>query len=309
MRGNAADLVVSVNDGTSKHLELPGVSHVGILFSAATLRASREWVAQVLQIPSTSELPSHGPLVGGLMGIVGLLLLAGPFLREIAGGKTQEKMAAAGLATPIPRALMEFAAGSILSVVALVFWIPLKSARVFQGDYLVSFLWLLGVGLLAVHWRAARLALGQRPGSWMAAGFAGIAWLLLMTAWFDLTFYEAWLTAAKWARFPLLLVALLPYHLAEETLLGPAQPGKAWRRLALALSFRLVAWIALMWGVLFLHNGEILMGLLAVYLALFNLIQRRGMDIVQDITGSAAAAAVFGAILLAGFCLVIFPIT
>ena len=62
-------------------------------------------------------------------------------------------------------------------------------------------------------------------------------------------------------------------------------------------------------GVLILHNGEILMGLLALYMALFNLLQRRGMDIVRTETGSAAATALFGAILQTGFCLVIFPLT
>jgi hypothetical protein len=106
-----------------------------------------------------------------------------------------------------------------------------------------------------------------------------------------------------------LLIVLLPYHLAEETLLGPVRTGEKWRRLALALSLRLISWSALMWGVLFLHSGEILMGLLAFYFALFNIVQRRGMDNVQYETGSETAAAIFGAILQAGFCLVIFPIT
>jgi len=64
-----------------------------------------------------------------------------------------------------------------------------------------------------------------------------------------------------------------------------------------------------MGGVLLLHSGEILIGLLAFYMALFNIVQRSGMDIVHEETGSAAATALFGAILLAGFCLVIFPLT
>jgi hypothetical protein len=85
--------------------------------------------------------------------------------------------------------------------------------------------------------------------------------------------------------------------------------GKKWRRLALALSFRLIAWGAIMGGVFILHNGEILMGLLAPYMAVFNLVQRSAMDLVRNETGSATAAAIFGAILQAGFCLVIFPIT
>jgi hypothetical protein len=64
-----------------------------------------------------------------------------------------------------------------------------------------------------------------------------------------------------------------------------------------------------MGGVLFLHSGKILIGLLAPYLVLFNLIQRNGMDIVRKESESATATAVFGAILAAGFLLVIFPLT
>jgi len=41
----------------------------------------------------------------------------------------------------------------------------------------------------------------------------------------------------------------------------------------------------------------------------FNLLQRSAMDMVRNETCSAAATALFGAILLAGFCLVIFPLT
>jgi pimeloyl-ACP methyl ester carboxylesterase len=309
MRGNAADLLASGSNDTAKFMVIPGASHVGILFSAATVSASREWTSQVLHIPATSEFPSHGPLVGALMGFAGLLLIAVPFLQEVTGKKLQEKITPTGVATPIRRLLLEFAAGSILVVAILRFWIPLKMSRVFQGDYLASFLLLLGVAFLAVHWKAARLGLSGALGPWMAAAFAGLALFLLITAWFDLTFYEAWLPPAKWARFPLLFVALVPYHFAEEIVLGPVREGEKWRRLVIALSLRLVSWVALIVGVWVLHSGEILMGLLAFYFAVFNLIQRRGMDIVHYATGSAAAAAIFGAILQAGFCLVIFPIT
>jgi len=55
---------------------------------------------------------------------------------------------------------------------------------------------------------------------------------------------------------PFLLIAFFPYLLAEETVLGPAQHGKRLRRLALALTLRLITWGAMMGGVIFLHNGK-----------------------------------------------------
>ena len=137
----------------------------------------------------------------------------------------------------------------------------------------------------------------------------GVLLLLLVTGWFELTLSEAWLNAARWARFPFFLVAVLPYHFGEEVLLGAPEKLSGWRRLGAGMSFRLVAWLAVLVGLLYFHSGEILLALLAPYFALLCLLQRRGMDIVRMGTGSATAAAVFGAILLAGFCLVIFPIT
>jgi pimeloyl-ACP methyl ester carboxylesterase len=308
MRGNASDLAASRNDGTVKYVEIPGASHVSILFSRTAMRAAQEWAAQVLHLPPSAALPSHRPLLGALSGFIGILLIAGPFLREATGKSGSEENGAKGAFIGVRRLFLEFAAGSVLIVLLLRFWIPPKAIGLFQGDYLASFLLLLGAVLVVMHWSLVRSALSSFRHL-LAAAVAGVVLLLLATAWFDLTFYEAWLTGAKWLRFPLLLIVLFPYLMAEETLLGPVESGKKWRRLALALTLRLITWGALMGGILFLHSGEILMGLLSLYMAVFNLIQRRGMDIVRNETGSAAATALFGAILQAGFCLVIFPLT
>src|SRR5712691_3771298 len=309
MRGNAADLVASRQDVTVQFQEIPGASHVSVLFNSLAMRTAQQWSEQILSLPASPPLPPHRPLYGALAGFVGILLIAGPFLREVGGKKSGAEIAEMSAAIGVPRLFAEFAAGSILVVLLLRLGIPLKAIRLFQGDYLASFMLLLGALLLAMHWRVAHGALTRGLDRVLAVAFAGLLLFLLATGWFDLTFSEAWLTAAKWARFPFLLLALLPYHIAEEVLLGPVERGKKSGRLALALSLRLITWGALMAGVLILHNGEILIGLLAVYLALFNVLQRSAMNIVREENGSAAATAVFGAIVLAGFCLVIFPLT
>src|SRR5713101_4841695 len=250
MRGNAIDLAASRSDGTAKYLEIPGASHVSVLFNRSVVRASHEWSAQVLHFPPTAALPSHGPLIGGLSGFLGLLLIAGPFLREAAGKNGSEEIAATGTVIGVPRLFLEFAVGSVPIVLLLRFWIPLKAIRLFQGDYLASFLLLFGVLLVVVHWSCVRSALSSSPRRLLAAGFAGIVLLLLATAWFDLTIYAAWLTGAKWMRFPFLLIVFFPYLLAEETVLGPAQHGQRLRRPTLALTLRLMTWGAMVGGVI-----------------------------------------------------------
>jgi pimeloyl-ACP methyl ester carboxylesterase len=309
MRLNASDLVSARSDGTTKYVEIHGATHVSILFSGVAMRSAQEWSKEILQLAPTTALPSHRPGLGALVGFVGILLIAGPFLREAFGKNRSEENAATGGVVNMTRLFLEFAAGSVLMVILLRSWIPLKVIGLFQGDYLASLLLLFGALLVVTHWSAVWTALTKSSRHLLVAGFAGAVLLLLSAAWFDLTFYEAWLTGAKWLRFPFLLSAFWPYLMAEETLLGPVQQGKRWRRLGLALTLRLITWGAMMGGVLILRNGEILMGVLALYLAVFNLVQRSGMDIVRTETGSAGATALFGAILQAGFCLVIFPLT
>ena len=309
LRNNASDLVGTRKDGTTKYEEIQRTSHVSILFSSVAMRSAQEWAGQVLHLPAPIGLPTHRPLIGALAGFVGILLIAGPFLRETCGKNRTDEQALANELSSRPWLFLEFAAGSALIVIFLRYWTPAKAILLFQGDYLASMMLLLGALLMVMHWRAVQIAIANSSRQLLAAGFAGIVLLLLCTAWFDLTFYEAWLTAAKWARFPFLFMAFFPYLLGEETLLGRVTQGKRGRRLALALTLRLITWGAMMGGVLLLHSGEILIGLLGGYLALFNIVQRSGMDIVRTETGSATAAALFGAILLAGFCLVIFPLT
>jgi hypothetical protein len=179
----------------------------------------------------------------------------------------------------------------------------------FEGDYLAGFLLISGGILLLVHRKHVGTFQEWKPTILRAAAFAALVLPLLIYSWLDLTVSEAWLTSARWLRMPAMCLAALPFHAAEELLLGPPRPRSVRSRFILALMMRLAAWVALLLGVLVLHNGEILLVLLAPYLATFCLLQRTGMDVVRKGTGSALAAALFGAILLAGFSVVVFPIT
>ncbi|MGA2427952.1 MAG: alpha/beta fold hydrolase [Candidatus Acidiferrum sp.] len=327
VRDTARSLVSGNAEASGKYMAIPHSTHVSLLFDPKVARASQAWAAHVLNIDSNAAQPSRLPLAGSMMGLLGILLLAGPFLRETLGkspirNATESKVETATkiVETPVEtasaidarsasRMLLEVAGASIVIVGLLRAWNPFGVLHVFEGDYLAGFLLILGVVLLALHRGGIGGLWKVKPRPLLAAAFAGIVLPLLIYSWLDLTISEAWLTSARWLRLPALVVCLLPYHTAEELLLGPLQVRFRRLRFVLALSFRLIAWCALLAGILLLHNGEILLGLLAPYFAAFCLLQRTGMDVVRKDTGSPLAAALFGAILLAGFCVVVFPIT
>ncbi len=320
IRGGAKDLAPVPGDGTSEYVVIPRATHVSILFNATAMSDAQNWAARVLRLDSQPALPSHRSLLGFFAGIAGILLLAGPFLREILQGKKTAAPAPENLTVPAKgRAIFEYAIVALGAVGVLSYWNPLRPLHLFQGDYFAGFLLLLGLVLLALHWNSLRNLFGARsiagkPASpllftLLAAAFAAFLLHFLITAWIDLTFSEAWLTAARWARFAPLFLVVLPYHAAEELLLGPPTPNKAWRRLLMALVVRLTAWGAIVAGVFVLHSGEVLLVLLAPSFFLFCVLHTWGMKVVREVTASPAAAALFGAILLAGFCLVVFPTT
>jgi alpha-beta hydrolase superfamily lysophospholipase len=324
IRATAQDLIASAPNNSGKFLLVPHATHVSVLFDSRVARASQDWAKQVLKLAEDAATPSSRYILGWLAGFAGLLLLAGPFIRETVGplllskpnGHANEKVAQPTLAVPesppVPplRAFLEVAIISIAAVVLLQFVHPIPGTHLFQGDYLTSLLLILGAAILLLHRNALP---AQRRGlkaiNLLTASVAALMLHFLIMGWFELTIAETWLSLTRWLRFPLVFAVVLPYHLAEELLLGPPDACPALRRLAYALFFRLISWGALVAAVFALHSGQIFTILLAPYFALFCLLQRMGMQVVRKDTRSPLPAALFGAILLAGFCLVVFPIT
>jgi pimeloyl-ACP methyl ester carboxylesterase len=320
IRNAVRSLLPAPGDGTSAYVVIPRSDHLSILFDATAMSDAENWAARLLHLESQPALPSHRGVLGFLAGFAGILLLTGPFLRETLQNKKQAAAAAENVVVVAKgRTCFEFAIIALGTVGILSYWNPLRWLHLFEGDYFASFLLILGVVLLVLHWNSLRNLFGTGASggqpvrslhfTLLVAGFAALLLLFLITAWIDLTFSESWLTAARWARFLPFFIAVLPYHAAEELLLGPASPNKGLSRLLTAIALRLIAWGAIVAGIFLLHSGEILLVLLAAYFGIFCVLQAWGMKVVREVTASPAATALFGAILLAGFCLVVFPTT
>jgi hypothetical protein len=323
-RDSARSLLSGENAASGKYEVISPSTHVSLLFSPEVIAESQRWTAQALGLDAGAKIPPRLPLVGGVAGLIGIFLLAGPFIREALGKSpllsttalAAESQAHAFDSIAVPkqnisfRVVAEFVAFAFAAVLVLKVWNPFGFVHVFQADYLSGFLLIVGIALLAAHYKKIATLWDFNWKHLLGAAFAAVVVPLLIYAWLDLTLTEAWMTSARWLRFPVVLLLALPFHAGEELALGPAMRTRLSKsRLAYALGLRLLIWGVLLIGIVGLHNGEILLALLAPYLALFCLFQRTGMDVVRSATGSALAAAIFGAILLAGFSVVVFPIS
>jgi pimeloyl-ACP methyl ester carboxylesterase len=306
IRENAADLVSKSYDPSVKFEQVPRNTHVSMLFSPAVARDIQAWAAQVLSIPDNAQLPSHANLLGCLLGIVGLLLIAGPFLREMVGDQTPADVQTANV-LPKLRGALELLLLSVVAVHLLHFWQPLRIIHLFEGDYLASFFLIVGVGLILLHLKPAREGFRTRPVLWIGAAVAGLLLDFLTTGWFDLTATGAWMNVQRWERFPLFLLAVFLFLYGLELVAGPAA---SWRgRYPFWILLVALAWLSLAGAMVYLKSGEILLVLLSPYFAVLFLLSGLGIQLVRRESGSPSAAALFGAILLAGFCLVLFPLS
>jgi pimeloyl-ACP methyl ester carboxylesterase len=318
LTSNAEDLAATRQDGTVQFKLIPWNTHVGVLFSKIVARECQAWAKGVFhRTEGVGHLPSEANVAGGVLGIAGILLLAVPFLWEMFGKETgKEANPEARKIEEMPKGLpsalragLEYAAVSIAVMVLLKYWVPLRFIRLFEGDYLASFFLIVGVVLIWFHWNLTQAGPRAKARVLFSAVLAGIILHLLVTGWFALTVTGSWLTAERWLRFPVFFVAALVFLYALELVLGPAEEEHAARRVLLSLLYLGIAWAVLAAGAFYLHSGQIMVVLLTPFFVLFSVFLRMGAQLVRRLSTSAAAAAVFGAILLAGLCLVLFPVS
>jgi dienelactone hydrolase len=307
-RESAEQTVTDVNDPTSKYVEVPNASHVSLLFDGTALTEMRKWTKRLLSADDEVVRASHVPLFGALSGLFGLILLCVPFVAEIAGGSAKEIRKEEARSVLPSHVLLQVPIAAAAAAMCLKWGVPLRFVGLFQGDYLASVFLITGVILLAMNGRELANALKSWWRQIIAAAVGAIVLLLLFTLWLDYSFYEAWLNAPRWARFVPLATAFLPWMFAEEIFLGSHASNSWIRRVITALTYRGIVWAAMVAALLFLHSGQILVVLLALYFVIVSVLQRMAMDVVRRGTQSPVAAAVFGAILSAGFALAIFPL-
>jgi hypothetical protein len=199
---------------------------------------------------------------------------------------------------------------ALIGVLILTLFVPLKFLHIYSGDYLASLLLIWGALMLILNRANARAAFSLDVAAKLAAAALGIGTILAVGAWLNWQLTDGWLNAPRWLRFCALVPILWVFAYAEEVVLGPVKSGPHRSiRFAFAMALRLGIWLVCAFAFYELVSGEVLILLLVTALAVFSILQRLGTDALRRRTGSAPAAALFGAILGAWLIASVFPLT
>ena len=320
-------------------LELvPRATHTSLIFNSQVERDSLDWIENSLEAAAhdstgvfdwnnrqqweAAEEDESSPRVkvAGILdafaqiapelGLIGILLIF-PFTIAIAARLAGSPRAELPGTRPTRTlAIVEGAVCALAAVLILTLVVPLKFLHLYTGGYLASLLLIVGILLLALNHHDAAECTSFRPMRFIVAAVLGFVAMLALGAWMNWQLADMWLNAPRWIRFAALLPVAWIFCFAEEVLLGPVDEGqRRAARFGVFLLLRLELWLACGFAVLKLASGQVLIPLLVTPLAVFSILQGLGTDSLRRRTGSATAAAFFGAILIAWFIAAIFPLS
>jgi hypothetical protein len=220
--------------------------------------------------------------------------------------------------TPMPGVLARYVIASGIAIAVLKFVEPLSWLRIFATDYLVGYLYLTGVALIA-------LRRNSPPGTGGVARSAGVvspesrsivsnhpalrAPLLyqegisiLVAAAAILVFGFAigshvmhmTLSDGRWWRFPLIAAAGFPLFLHDELIIRPIAP--AWKSATLAILTRVLFLAFVLTGTLVLNRDKGFLVLLTPIIVVFWIALWFASGLVHRNTQDPLSAAVFAAI-------------
>ncbi len=313
LRNSAAALAAAPSSSPAELRVVPASTHASLIFDAAALRISLDWTARLLSLPRPSALPAASAILGSNLGLLGLLLLAGISLKFALRSFLNASPAPSLPSLSYSRYYLSITLSSALAVSLLIFGVPLRFLHIFTADYLASFLLLTALFFFAANPAIALSFFSFSCKSAQArplalASVLGLATTFVFFLWFRISLTTTWLDLPRLGRLAPLSLALFPFLALEESLLRSSRRRSYALRLAETLAVRLIAWLALVFAVYHLHSAQVLLVLMAPFFVFFSIFHRLAIDLFRR-ESSSPAAAFFGAILAAGFLVLILPLT
>ncbi|HTZ74498.1 MAG TPA: alpha/beta fold hydrolase [Candidatus Aquilonibacter sp.] len=305
-------------------IHVPLATHTSMLDDRAVVHRAELWAMQVLYpradqktLALDLDLSTYGTfgrgrlrLTGALIGLIGIFLIL-PLAISItakAGGKAAETQAMPPLRHWL--ILAEGAVGAMVAVLLLLFGTPLRFIHLYAGDYLASEAVIMAIVILLFNRKAAHGIFSFHSRQLFCVAVLAVVVFLALGKWFDWEISSLWLNAPRWIRFAELLPFAWLFCYAEQAVLGALGAGKSRvARFGVFLGLRFEIWLACVIGLFLLASGQILLPILVMQFGAFSIAQGVASDALLRRTGSATAAALFGAILAAWFVAAVFPIT
>ncbi len=306
-------------------IEVPRASHTTPLVDHNVAHQAEEWAARALfpaidpkTLALNLDLATYDTynrgrkrLAGAFMGLFGLILLF-PACCAALTAKARAIGPEPSAARPSRSlAWAEVAVCGLAAVLMLKVYLPLRFLRLYSGDYLASIMLLAGAMLLLLNWKYAKDELRSNEGKQIVVAIIlGFVSFLACSAWLNWQIADLWLNSPRWLRFLALLPVTWLFSFAEEVALGPVDFGRRRTlRFFVSLLMRFELWLACVFAYFALFSGQALIVILVISFAAFSVLQRLATDALRLRTGSATAAASFGAILAAWLIAAVFPLT
>jgi pimeloyl-ACP methyl ester carboxylesterase len=304
--------------------KVAGATHTSLLLDRNIAHQSERWIMQCLfpTIPPETlalnlDLAPYAVankgrhrLAGSILGLIGVLLLfpiCATLMALVSSSPRDESLQDH---PPYALSLVEVAVAALGGVLLLTLGIPLKFLHIFSADYLLSLLLIVGTVLLVFNRKQIQENWPPHVSNAILGAVFGLAVFLAVGAWLNWQLDDGWLNAPRWLRFLAVLPVTIIFCGAEEIVLGPVHSGRRRAlRFGIFLLLRLEIFLACALAYYQLRSGQVLIPLLAVFLAVFSMAQRLGADALRRRTGSVAAAILFSAILAAYFVAAVFPLT
>ena len=304
--------------------KVAGATHTSLLLDRNIAHQSERWIMQCLfpTIPPETlalnlDLAPYAVankgrhrLAGSILGFVGILFLfpiCATLIASVSGAPHADPQLDH---PPYMLSITEVAVASLAGVLLLTLGIPLRFLHIYSADYLLSLLLIVGIVLLVFNRKRIQENWPPRVSNAILGTVFGFAIFLAVGAWLNWQLDDGWLNAPRWLRFAAILPVTIIFCAVEEIVLGPVQSGRRRAlRFGIFLLLRLEIFLACGLAYYELRSGQVLIPLLAVFLAVFSIAQRLGADALRRRTGSVAAAILFSAILAAYFVAAVFPLT
>jgi pimeloyl-ACP methyl ester carboxylesterase len=192
----------------------------------------------------------------------------------------------------VPLVLVRYVAAAGVALIAVKFVNPAAWLRLFATDYLIGFLFVAGLILVAIDGGTSGLSL--RPVALLKAGGAAAFVIVAPGLLIASRVLHMMLSDGRWWRFPFIVLMGFPLFLSDEVKIRRNDAG--WKSTAVALLTRGLILAFLLTGVLLLNRENAILVMIAPLIVIFWIGLWFASGVVRRHTQDPLASALFAAI-------------